>query len=79
MSYIVAHQQPNGWLGPTDSLDAWGRFPLLLAMAQYAEAFPEKTEVTVDSMFNFTKNLQSVMLGGNPLGVRCVCVCVRAW
>jgi DUF1680 family protein len=46
VDYILAHQQADGWLGPTDAgrsrsghaMDPWPRYPLLKALAQYHEA-----------------------------------------
>ena len=45
ITYILDHQQPDGWLGPTDSTNPWSRFPLCLALLQYHEANPTDTRV----------------------------------
>ena len=45
LSYVLSHQAPSGWLGPDDVTTGdkyWGRFDMLLAMAAYAEANPDK-------------------------------------
>ena len=57
MEYILAHQQPDGWLGPaqTGGVDYWGRSNVLLAMLQYAEAEPARAP-------NVTKAMLSYML-----------------
>jgi hypothetical protein len=39
--YILAHQSPDGWLGPEDETDGnmyWSKFPMMLALLQYHEA-----------------------------------------
>ncbi len=44
---ILANQWADGWLGPPPDVDAsdccqlWPRYPLLMALAQYAEGFPD--------------------------------------
>jgi hypothetical protein len=64
IDYILAHQSSDGWLGPT-CCDPWPRFPLLLALMQYAEAKPEDTRI-VPALWKFFNNLRST-LDSTPL------------
>ena len=38
LDYIISHQQADGWLGPTDIMDPWARFPLLLGQPDMVES-----------------------------------------
>jgi hypothetical protein len=64
MDYIIAHQMPDGWLGPTSSkgykpFDPWPTFVVLKAMAQYAEATGD--ERVVEAMRKNMHRLDALM------------------
>jgi len=69
---ILARQQPDGWLGPEDlSLDGnayWARFPLMLALVQYAQVKPEASERVLGAVHAHMRAMQ-VRLYAVPLGV----------
>ena len=63
--YIMEHQNStNGWLGPEDQQGGdqyWSKFPLLLAMAQYAEAVPEEASAVAHVMIRYLQEQQRRM------------------
>eukprot|EP00730_Choanoeca_flexa_P005004 TRINITY_DN11863_c0_g1_i7.p1 TRINITY_DN11863_c0_g1~~TRINITY_DN11863_c0_g1_i7.p1 ORF type:complete len:804 (+),score=132.67 TRINITY_DN11863_c0_g1_i7:207-2414(+) len=67
MGYVLSHQAPSGWLGPDDTTNGdqyWGRFDMLLALAAYAEANPDKmgniSKVMLAFMHESSRRMQSV-------------------
>eukprot|EP01118_Nematostelium_gracile_P018429 TRINITY_DN8182_c0_g2_i3.p1 TRINITY_DN8182_c0_g2~~TRINITY_DN8182_c0_g2_i3.p1 ORF type:complete len:660 (+),score=134.27 TRINITY_DN8182_c0_g2_i3:63-1982(+) len=64
VDYILSHQAEDGWFG-SDCCDPWPRFPLLFALTQYAEAYPQDTR-TIPALWAFIKNLNT-LLQKNPL------------
>jgi DUF1680 family protein len=66
MDYILAHQRPDGWLGPASdpsrrhhAFDPWPRFPLLKAMTQYFEATGDQR--VLGAMEKFLHKLDSLL------------------
>lgn len=71
ISYILEHQADDGWLGPRDDKERnapWGRSNIMLALAQYAEAVPDKFDRVASSMLRYLlalrRRLTRVPLGG---------------
>lgn len=59
VTYILDHQTLTGWIGPDDIKNGdeyWSRFPVLLALAAYAEANPaNKTQVAAQMYYFVTQ------------------------
>eukprot|EP00750_Incisomonas_marina_P019051 INCI3202.7.p1 GENE.INCI3202.7~~INCI3202.7.p1 ORF type:complete len:568 (+),score=72.37 INCI3202.7:170-1873(+) len=72
LDYIIAHQLPSGWLGPAeeeasqDGSKWWGRSNILLAMAMYAEAEPERFEEVTSVMLKFMLVMESQLSASKP-------------
>jgi len=73
MDYILAHQQPDGWLGPVQdtsrpgryrAYDPWPVFVALKAMAQYQEATGDAR--VIPAMQRFLRRLEA-LLADQPL------------
>jgi len=56
IDFILANQKEDGWLGPS-CCDPWPRFPLVLALIQYAEANSTDTR-TVPALMKFFYRLR---------------------
>lgn len=56
VSYIVSHQQPDGWYGHPNG-DPWPRFPLVLALLQHVDAFPSSPIPVLSSLRSFFAGL----------------------
>ncbi|KAA0165666.1 hypothetical protein FNF28_03416 [Cafeteria roenbergensis] len=75
---ILARQQPDGWLGPDDSSlggDAyWARFPLMLALIQYAQFNPSAADRVLNATHAHVRAMQmrmyAVPLGDSWSGAR---------
>lgn len=70
VDYILAHQSPEGWLGPDDIRDGnayWSKFPMLLALRQYYEANSSDSRV-IPAMLKFLQTAHKRMLQDWPLG-----------
>jgi hypothetical protein len=70
--YIIAHQQPDGWLGPETELkrrNFWGRYPVFLGLAQLVEAEPVLSQpgTIIPAMHRFV-DLMHAMLKDNWQG-----------
>lgn len=53
---VLDRQQSDGWLGPESAdgpRDLWGRFPLVLALTQLAEADPDRAPRIRDALHRF--------------------------
>lgn len=62
ISYILAHQTEDGWLGADDIKDGnayWSKYPLLIALRQYYEA--TKNTSVIDAMHRFIKTAHTRM------------------
>eukprot|EP00048_Salpingoeca_helianthica_P000580 m.42587 g.42587 ORF g.42587 m.42587 type:complete len:742 (+) comp10676_c0_seq1:42-2267(+) len=63
LNYILAHQAPDGWLGPPDSADDgnkyWGRFDVVLSLIMYAEANATAYPQVTASLLKFFLGLRS--------------------
>lgn len=58
INYVVAHQTAAGWLGADDDTSGnmyWSRFPMLLALAAYADGVPERADEIAAVMLKFTQ------------------------
>ncbi|KAI1912603.1 hypothetical protein LOZ61_003254 [Ophidiomyces ophidiicola] len=71
--YVISHQQDDGWLGPeTEHLQRnfWGRTPLVMGLAQMAEAEPgtKIADDIMNSMHRFLDIMHS-MLSDNLQGL----------
>ena len=72
VNYILHAQEPSGWLGPSDAgADGniyWGRFDVLLALTQYAEANATAFTSTAASVLAFCleahRRMQNLPLEG---------------
>ena len=67
IDYVVAHQQPDGWLGPETDLasrDIWGRFPLFLGLIQLIEADLTMEPRLVPAMYKFVDLMLSLLRKG---------------
>lgn len=66
ISYILRHQQVDGWLGPenlTRDRDIWGRFPLFLALCQLVEADPyQYSHTVIPAMYKFLRLMHDMLL-----------------
>ena len=66
VSYILEHQQADGWLGPERLIkdrDVWGRFPLFLALCQLLEAdFHQYSQTVIPAMYKFIYRMRSMLL-----------------
>jgi hypothetical protein len=55
LGYIMAHQQPSGWIGPddmpTNGDQYWGRFNVILSLEQYFEGSGDPQAIT--TIFNY--------------------------
>ena len=62
MSYILAHQAADGWLGADDIKDGnayWSKYPMLFTLRQYYEATQNVT--IISAMHRFIKAAHSRM------------------
>jgi hypothetical protein len=60
---ILSRQQPDGWFGPPARAkkggnEFWARSNLMLALAQLAEAEPERAPAIIDAMLRYMRCLQ---------------------
>ncbi|KAJ8078227.1 hypothetical protein PM082_000433 [Marasmius tenuissimus] len=70
VDYIISHQGSDGWLGPTNEGGGkvlWGRYPVTLALMQYAQANTSATDRVVDSLQKFFVGMEGMMKNGNGL------------
>ncbi|WEW61134.1 hypothetical protein PRK78_006624 [Emydomyces testavorans] len=72
-NHILAHQQQDGWLGPETNVshrNFWGRTPLVLGLAQMAEAEAgtDLAKLILDAMHKFLGVMHS-MLSNNLQGL----------
>ncbi|KAH3765271.1 glycoside hydrolase family 127 protein [Pelomyxa schiedti] len=62
LTYILAHQEADGWIGPDDDpYDGniyWGRFDVLQTFTQWAEADPSMFDQITVFLMNFLLDLQ---------------------
>jgi hypothetical protein len=66
-SIVLKNQSSNGWIGPEttyDSNNIWGRFPMMLALMQLAEADPSTTEDIVSAIHRFIPILNTLLQDG---------------
>ena len=64
---VLGNQSTNGWIGPEtsyDSNDLWGRFPVMLALMQLAEAEPSLTEPIVSAIHRFVPLMHKLLQDG---------------
>ena len=67
VDYVLAHQQPDGWLGPETNLtsrDIWGRFPLFLGLIQLVEADSSMGPRLIPAMYKFVDLMLSLLRDG---------------
>lgn len=58
IDYILAHQQPSGWLGPdtdTSGTQYWARFNVMLSLAMWAEGQPATFPNVTKAMLNYAQ------------------------
>ncbi|KAL0575629.1 hypothetical protein V5O48_006354 [Marasmius crinis-equi] len=70
VDYIIGHQGSDGWLGPTGDGGTrvlWGRYPVTLALMQYAQANRSATSRVVDSLQKFFVGMEDMMKKGSGL------------
>ena len=68
-TYVLAHQQQNGWLGPEaagtyNSNNLWGRMPMSLGLMQLAQADSSMTSQIVDALYNFIPLMDDMLADG---------------
>ena len=71
VNYVISHQQDDGWLGPEtdpEHRDLWGRFPLLLGLAQLVEADSRFEPRLVPAMHNYVHYMHSLLTKNKGLG-----------
>ncbi|KAI9718091.1 MAG: hypothetical protein M1812_004349 [Candelaria pacifica] len=64
LDYILEHQAEDGWIGPEktrEDRDLWGRFPVMLALMQLAEADPTQKERIVNAMHRFVNVMHDLL------------------
>lgn len=65
IDYVLAHQQPDGWLGPETTnatRDLWARFPLFLGFTQVMEAEQSQSQRLLPAMYKFINLMYSMLL-----------------
>ncbi|KAJ7051145.1 hypothetical protein C8F01DRAFT_1212766 [Mycena amicta] len=72
LSYVLAHQDSTGWLGPevgtTKPRYLWGRYPFFFGAIQMTEFDPSLTTSVVNALYKFV-TLANSMLRSNNTGV----------
>ncbi|KAL8940501.1 MAG: hypothetical protein Q9216_002788 [Gyalolechia sp. 2 TL-2023] len=63
VSYILDHQQSDGWLGPERPADRdiWARFPLCLGLMQLVEADKSKSAWVLPALYKFIKLMHQML------------------
>ncbi|KAF7319812.1 hypothetical protein MKEN_00763900 [Mycena kentingensis (nom. inval.)] len=72
LSYVLAHQDSTGWLGPEVGTNKprylWGRYPFFFGAIQMTEFNPSLTTPVVNALYKFV-TLANSMLRSNNTGV----------
>ena len=64
---VLKNQSANGWIGPEttyDSINLWGRFPMMLGLMQLADADPDMTKPIASAIHRFVPEMYKLLHDG---------------